>query len=442
MGLYQSKLFLTFDDVIDYLADKGICDFDVQNKREKKRFKDFIQELELMHDLKRLKLLDGEFDVDFSIVEEDKTEDKFNYHLALQLKNYNLAGFFYPNGANSQGEPCYSALQIMKSEDDYHDGYLSDLLKHYRQVPPELEYLIRKNTLTLSDGKTVTTTRTKVFVTDEGNLHKENGYSSTYKIGVIDKYYRYVDIDINFILKSEYSKSKDYFFINNLEKAIASYQNLANKITVGEQSAIELEEKEKFVLNIDEKQENKIDWDRLRDTIDLAISPLFKSNDYFLENPEPPELKVIDFTDDDEQSALNDSQQQIADLQAENTRLQAENADLLKRITKLENKLNQANTTPANLKGLEKVNYDKAKAKLFAQIVAKSIWDMDTTEQIKSGDMVQYVKSLLLRFDDDSRPQTDEVISDWLRDIKPNYAKQSGRPSKNTPNEIPLTFKK
>ena len=342
MGLYQSKLFLTLDDVADYLADKGICDFDVQNKHEKKRFKDFIRELELMHDLKRLKLLDGEFDVDFSIIEEDKTEDKFNYHLALQLKNYNLAGFFYPNGLNSQDEPCYSALQIMKSGDGYHDWYLSDLLKHYRQVPPELEHLIRKSTLTLSNGKTVTTTRTKAFVTDEGNLHKENGYSSTYKIGVIDKYYRYVDIDINFILKSKYSKSKDYFFINNLEKAIASYQNLANKITVGEQSAIELEEKEKFVLNIDEKQENKIDWDRLRDTIDLAINPLFKSNDYFLENPEPPELKVIDFTDDGEQSALNDTQQQIADLQAENARLQAENADLLKRIAELESQTNIA----------------------------------------------------------------------------------------------------
>lgn len=140
--------------------------------------------------------------------------------------------------------------------------------------------------------------------------------------------------------------------------------------------------------------------------------------------------------DDHNATTANDgNQQQIADLQAENARLQA-------RITQLESQLNQANTTPANLKGLEKVNYDKAKAKLFAQIVAKSIWDMDTTEQIKSGDMVQYVKSLLLQFDDDSRPQTDEVISDWLRDIKPSYAKQSGRPSKNTPNEIPLTFKK
>lgn len=316
MGLYQSKLFLTLDDVADYLADKGICDFDVQNKHEKKRFKDFIQELELMHDLKRLKLIDGEFDVDFSIVEEDKTEDKFNYHLALQLKNYNLAGFFYPNGVNSQDEPCYSALHIMKSWDDYHDGYLSDLLKHYRQVPPELEHLISKHTLTLSDGKTVTTTRTKVFVTDEGNVYKENGYSSTYKIGVIDNYYRYVDIDVNFVLKSKYNKSKDYFFINNLEKAIASYRNLANEITAGEQSAVEIEEKEKFALNIDEKKENKIDWDKLRNAIDLAMNPLFKSDDYFLENPEPPELKVIDFTDDGEQSELNDSQQQIADLQA------------------------------------------------------------------------------------------------------------------------------
>ncbi len=337
MGLYQSKLFLTLDDVADYLADKGICDFDVQNKHEKKRFKDFIQELELMHDLKRLKLIDGEFDVDFSIVEEDETEDKFNYHLALQLKNYNLAGFFYPNGVNSQDEPCYSALQIMKSGDDYHDGYLSDLLKHYRQVPPELEHLIRKNTLTLSNGKTVTTTRTKVFVTDEGNVYKENGYSSTYKIGVIDSYYRYVDIDINFILKSKYNKSKDYFFINDLEKAIAGYQNLANEFTADEtgfikvithqetafDTNIENKENKNFELNIDEKKENKIDWDKveleksLRDAIDLAFAPL-QPDEYCLENPEPPELKVIDFADDGEQSAFNDSQQQIADLQAEN----------------------------------------------------------------------------------------------------------------------------
>ncbi|OOS19725.1 hypothetical protein [Moraxella pluranimalium] len=325
MGLYQSKLFLTLDDVADYLADKGICDFDVQNKHEKKRFKDFIQELELMHDLKRLKLIDGEFDVDFSIVEEDKTEDKFSYHLALQLKNYNLAGFFYPNGVNSQDEPCYSALQIMKSGDDYHDGYLSDLLKHYRQVPPELEHLIRKNTLTLSNGKTVTTTRTKVFVTDEGNVYKENGYSSTYKIGVIDSYYRYVDIDINFILKSKYNKSKDYFFINDLEKAIASYQNLANKITAPAQPTnkdnTENAKKKTFELKIDDKKENKLDKveleKSLRDAIDLAFTP-FQSDDYFLENPEPPELKVIDFADDGEQSAFNDSQQQIADLQAEN----------------------------------------------------------------------------------------------------------------------------
>ena len=409
MGLYQLKEFLTLDDVADYLADKGICDFDVQNKREKKRFKDFIRELELMHDLKRLKLLDGEFDVDFSIVEEDKTEDKFNYHLALQLKNYNLAGFFYPNGVNSQDEPCYSALQIMKSEDDYHDGYLSDLLKHYRQVPPELENLIRKNTLTLSNGKTVTTTRTKVFVTDEGNLHKENGYSSTYKIGVIDKYYRYVDIDINFILKSEYSKSKDYFFINNLEKAIESYQNLANKITVGEQSAIELEEKEKFVLNIDEKQENKIDWDRVRDTIDLAINPLFKSNDYFLENPEPPELKVIDFTDDGEQSALNDSQQQIADLQAENARLQAENADLLKRIAELES---QANATPANddieLTGTSK----KAVTKLLYALLLEHNYSIDGTTT--KGATNQILENLTKSHNVGISRQT---IANWLSEI-------------------------
>ena len=98
--------------------------------------------------------------------------------------------------------------------------------------------------------------------------------------------------------------------------------------------------------------------------------------------------------------------------------------------------------TDEPLKGIEKVNYDKAKAKAFARIVANSVWDMDTTQQIKSGDMVQYIKGLLLDFDRKSLPDTDDGLSQWLSGVKPSYATKKGRTAKNAPLEIPLTFKK
>lgn len=46
----------------------------------------------------------------------------------------------------------------------------------------------------------------------------------------------------------------------------------------------------------------------------------------------------------------------------------------------------------SELKGLALHNHNIAKAKAFAQIIAKSIWDMDENQQIKTGDMVQYIK--------------------------------------------------
>lgn len=94
------------------------------------------------------------------------------------------------------------------------------------------------------------------------------------------------------------------------------------------------------------------------------------------------------------------------------------------------------------LKGLALHNHNIAKAKAFAQIIAKSIWDMDENQQIKTGDMVQYIKGLLLKFDQKNLPQNDETLADWLKDVKPTYATKGGRPPKDAPNKITLTFKK
>lgn len=132
----------------------------------------------------------------------------------------------------------------------------------------------------------------------------------------------------------------------------------------------------------------------------------------------------------DLQTQINQLQQRIAELETQN-QLKDE------RIAELES---QTTENRMMLKGLDLVNHDKAKAQLFAKVIAKSVWQMDTTKQIKSGDMVQYIKSLLLQFDDKNRPQTDETISDWLKEIKPDYAKQGGRAPNDAPTEIPLVF--
>jgi hypothetical protein len=127
--------------------------------------------------------------------------------------------------------------------------------------------------------------------------------------------------------------------------------------------------------------------------------------------------------------------------------LQAKNAALLERITQLEQagKAQQPSDTPATgepLKGIAKVNYDKDRAKAFANIVAKFLWGMDTTQQIKSGDMANQIYALLVEFDNGATPETVGRIKDWLAEIAPTYAKQSGRPPKDQPTEIPLTLKK
>lgn len=45
MGLYQFKEFLDFDDIAEYLTDKGVYEFDVSQKYDYRKLKNFIKEL-------------------------------------------------------------------------------------------------------------------------------------------------------------------------------------------------------------------------------------------------------------------------------------------------------------------------------------------------------------------------------------------------------------
>lgn len=137
------------------------------------------------------------------------------------------------------------------------------------------------------------------------------------------------------------------------------------------------------------------------------------------------------------QTQLDQTHARIAELEQQlaNAPNQATRSQKDEHISELESQTSE-------LKGLALHNHNKAKSKAFAQIIAKSIWDMDKNQQIKTGDMVQYIKGLLWKFDQKNLPQNDETLAGWLKDVKPTYATKSGRIPKDAPNEIPLTFKK
>lgn len=120
-------------------------------------------------------------------------------------------------------------------------------------------------------------------------------------------------------------------------------------------------------------------------------------------------------------------------------------AEQTKQIAELQKQLEQmpqGASVDSDLKGIEKYNHDKQKTKDFARAIAKSIWQMDVNQQIRTNDMVQHIKSILLEVSPGDLPERDESLANWLQDIKPPHAKKSGRTPKNAPTEIPLTFKK
>lgn len=120
-------------------------------------------------------------------------------------------------------------------------------------------------------------------------------------------------------------------------------------------------------------------------------------------------------------------------------------AEQAKQIAELQKQLEQmpqGASVDSDLKGIEKYNHDKQKTKDFARAIAKSIWQMDVNQQIRTNDMVQHIKSILLEVSPGDLPERDESLANWLQDIKPSHATKSGRTPKNAPTEIPLTFKK
>lgn len=128
---------------------------------------------------------------------------------------------------------------------------------------------------------------------------------------------------------------------------------------------------------------------------------------------------------------------EIKALTEQNEQTDIEKAELIKQLD------NQADT-PAKvepLQGIAKYNADKALFIATGRALARYIWSMDTTQAIRTGDMVQQLRHVMHSIEPNLLPD-DKAIREWLSGIAPDYAKKSGKTPKDAPSEISLIMKK
>ncbi len=132
------------------------------------------------------------------------------------------------------------------------------------------------------------------------------------------------------------------------------------------------------------------------------------------------------------------NQSEIKELKAQLEKANADNAALNEQ---LKNKIDVPDSID-ELKGIAKLNIEKPIFISSARAIADYLWSLDKSEAIRTGDMVQQVKAIMIKVNYDLLPSEDETIRTWLAEVAPPHAKKSGRTPKNAPSEITLTMKK
>lgn len=132
------------------------------------------------------------------------------------------------------------------------------------------------------------------------------------------------------------------------------------------------------------------------------------------------------------------NQSEIKELKAQLEKANADNAALNEQ---LKNKIDVPDSID-ELKGIAKLNIEKPIFISSAKAIADYLWSLDKSEAIRTGDMVQQVKAIMIKVNYDLLPSEDETIRTWLAEVAPPHAKKSGRTPKNAPSEITLTMKK
>ncbi|WPN47509.1 hypothetical protein [Pseudomonas sp. P8_241] len=80
--------------------------------------------------------------------------------------------------------------------------------------------------------------------------------------------------------------------------------------------------------------------------------------------------------------------------------------------------------------GLAKLNKERGALRKIAQQTAKQLWQNDTAQKIRIGEMAQSVFAELYKEHRKLLPDKPDQIKDWIRSAAPAYALQPGRPKK------------
>ncbi|WP_201574582.1 hypothetical protein [Psychrobacter sp. H8-1] len=122
--------------------------------------------------------------------------------------------------------------------------------------------------------------------------------------------------------------------------------------------------------------------------------------------------------------------------------LENENRSLKSKLDKYD-----SDKVTTQLLPVEKKNLITSLFKGTGIAIADYLWKMDKNKKIKKSQMVQQVKSILFNIDSpmiskDFEISKDDSISEWLKDVAPDYAKKGGRPKKDDNEDITLCMKK
>lgn len=198
-----------------------------------------------------------------------------------------------------------------------------------------------------------------------------------------------------------------------------------------------------------------IEFDEIRfskqELDDYIASTQTTSDNHFIEhvklveNDKVQQLESLKIENDKLNARLNkasdiyrQNQSEIKELKAQ---LEKADADITEFKEQLSNKLD-APVSIDELKGIAKLNIEKPIFISSAKAIADYLWSLDKSEAIRTGDMVQQVKAIMIKVNYDLLPSEDETIRTWLAEVTPPHAKKSGRTPKNAPSEITLTMKK
>lgn len=90
--------------------------------------------------------------------------------------------------------------------------------------------------------------------------------------------------------------------------------------------------------------------------------------------------------------------------------------------------LHQGNREMGTIRPLVEQNTAKAAAVERAKAIATELWQADTAQEIRIGDMAEHVYRVLAAGGfTDSLPGTAERIKEWINPVAPDYARKGGR---------------